>query len=467
MLAQYLPGSDVTQHSRIDRDQRDFQTFLGEQDFEGARRVYTEGGNSMKTTSLTLATALLKDFPAGSTVSQGPAVVGVLNKRAKAGDTELKVGVTSTCRGQAVITGDISGCLTAGDSLTLQGGNVGSVSAVQQRWRTLAGFSTEAEVKMSGQPVFELFYKYYGIPDYADELVRSALLGRDSGRSRIPFTFTDKEEVFRVESAQKGSAYWAVWMYVIREMEDAVSDCTADCQTCNEEPVHAWDEAWAFYAGSLEGSAGSSDGRLLYRLAEKRCKNFGTCGQGIAGVNQEVVAFFRQGQQDLSAGRCDPVREVIGRIVSLMTIPLIQGTLRYAYLTAGRGGAKERAEGAVFLGGILPRLDNCSSQDADTVRRLMWLDGSMQADSFPTVRAALERNYGCLGLDCTQVGALLDESTGQYLTGPPCPPSPSLSAGATAAIVIVIGLVILATAGAGWGVRRRRNPRTQSTFSLF
>ena len=41
------------------------------------------------------------------------------------------------------------------------------------------------------------------------QLVRSALLGRDSGRSRIPFTFTDKEEVFRVESAQKGSAYWA------------------------------------------------------------------------------------------------------------------------------------------------------------------------------------------------------------------------------------------------------------------
>ena len=24
------------------------------------------------------------------------------------------------------------------------------------------------------------------------------------------------------------------------------------CHTCNEAPVHAWDEAWAFYAGSLE-----------------------------------------------------------------------------------------------------------------------------------------------------------------------------------------------------------------------
>ena len=28
--------------------------------------------------------------------------------------------------------------------------------------------------------------------------------------------------------------------------------CYPGCHTCNEAPVHAWDEAWAFYAGSLE-----------------------------------------------------------------------------------------------------------------------------------------------------------------------------------------------------------------------
>ena len=32
--------------------------------------------------------------------------------------------------------------------------------------------------------------------------------------------------------------------------------------------MHAWDEAWAFYAGSLEGSLGNSEGRMLYRLVE-------------------------------------------------------------------------------------------------------------------------------------------------------------------------------------------------------
>ena len=79
-------------------------------------------------------------------------------------------------------------------------------------------------------------------------------------KSRIPFDFTNKADIFRVECTQKASSYWSgwlkkslkitwfpttakkglktwqsdllslyfsVWMYVIREMEDAVTDCTA------------------------------------------------------------------------------------------------------------------------------------------------------------------------------------------------------------------------------------------------
>ena len=69
---------------------------------------------------------------------------------------------------------------------------MGNVTEVQLRWRTLAGFSTDAEQKMSGQVIFylkkfparnlvhfltllqamfELYREYYsGPPDYADEV---------------------------------------------------------------------------------------------------------------------------------------------------------------------------------------------------------------------------------------------------------------------------------------------------------
>jgi len=62
---------------------------------------------------------------------------------------------------------------------------------------------------MSGQMMFELFNNYYGLPDYADEFIRAALFGKSGAGSRIPFDFTGKPDIFRVECAQKASAYWS------------------------------------------------------------------------------------------------------------------------------------------------------------------------------------------------------------------------------------------------------------------
>ena len=133
-------------------------------------------------------------------------------------------------------------------------------------------------------------------------------------------------------------------MYAVREFEDAIDDCSSCVSECNEfslnsGSVHAWDEGVAFYTGSLEGSleGGSSGGKLVYRLAEKRCANFGTCGaagdstSGTAQVNLELFPLFAEGARLLERGECSSVRPVVDKIVSLMTVPLVQGSLRYAY----------------------------------------------------------------------------------------------------------------------------------------
>ena len=56
-------------------------------------------------------------------------------------------------------------------------------------------------------------------------------------------------------------------------------DSAQPMDSTNSGSVHAWDEGVAFYTGSLEGTAqgGNSAGKMVYRLAEKRCANFGTC----------------------------------------------------------------------------------------------------------------------------------------------------------------------------------------------
>ena len=41
--------------------------------------------------------------------------------------------------------------------------------------------------------------------------------------------------------------------------------------------------------------------------------------------------MFPQGRDLLQQGECAKVRPVVEQIVSLMTVPLVQGTLRYAY----------------------------------------------------------------------------------------------------------------------------------------
>ena len=67
-----------------------------------------------------------------------------------------------------------------------------------------------------------------------------------------------------------------------------------------------------------------------------RCNNFGTC-TGMGGISQvnhelfEAGGLFPQGRDLLHEGKCSEVRAVVDQIVSLMTVPLVQGTLRYAY----------------------------------------------------------------------------------------------------------------------------------------
>jgi hypothetical protein len=306
---------------------------------------------------------------------------------------------------------------------------------------TLKGFSTSAKTKMyDGCPgcpykTYTKFYKYYLDFDYADKWVSAALSGENmdftSGK-HSPNNFAVLGDAARVEAAKKGTAYMNVWMYVIREFEDAIDDCTSCTSECNEHStnsgsVHAWDEGVAFYTGSLEGTAygGNPNGKLVYRLAEKRCVNFGTCGAsgtgatGTSQVNTELFALFANGRDWLQQGRCSSVRPLVNQIVSLMTVPLVQGSLRYAYKNSAAGGmasAKNAAEGATFSAAVLPLVHYCNTASSavvsDNLKFGLFPDGvaveAARYSDFSAVKSAFEDVYACLGITCAQVGGLLN-----------------------------------------------------------
>merc|ERR1711871_1588248 len=289
-------------------------------------------------------------------------------------------------------------------------------SAVENKYRTLAGFSTAALTKMKGHEFYVPYRAYYTHGDYAHRYVTAALDGTGA--------FKNQPEAARIQGAKKGSAYMNVWMYVIREMEDAMADCKSGCLKCNDDPVHAWDEAVAFYSGSLEGHDGSGSGKLLYALADKRCANFGTCQSGTKNskVNAAIIEQFKLGKTKLDEGKCADLRPITNRIVELMSIPLVQGSLRYAYKVGKLGeGDKARAEGAAFSAAILGRVAKCDAAAAKVISDDMKIDAAKAMGSgFVAVKKAFESTYKCMGMTCEDVGGLLETGTKYFPDADPC-----------------------------------------------
>jgi len=110
-----------------------------------------------------------------------------------------------------------------------------------------------------------------------------------------------------------------------------------------------------------------------------------------------------------------------------MTVPLVQGTLRYAWKTGQIGGAdnkasdqsaKNSAEGSTFAAAVLPLVHACDATAAKTVSDHMKFGaavydkttGNFASGTKPdtaAVKAALESTYDCLGITCAHVGGLL------------------------------------------------------------
>jgi len=406
IICNYRPKTDVMEHWEIDLDQRDFVHFLGQNNFTAAKNVYDKGANSMKTSDVDLAAALTQAFDYETPVTQG-SNKGQLNKEAESGATTIKVGIFTPCTSIYAQFVNTSGCFTSGGGpFFVDGTDVGS-GTVTLKYRTLEKFSTEAEAKMSGKEMFEKYKAYYGVGDYSHKYITAAVDGTDATGTLVEMDFSGKDDDYRATSAKYGSKLWNIWMYAIWEMEDAIDDCNANCspsdEVCNDAPVHAWDEAWAFYTGSLEGKFGSVHGILLYRLAENMAEEFGTSLAGKSRVNRALIEYFIDGKAHIDAGECDEAKSFRKQITTKMSIPLIQATLKNAYdISQGTPSSSDLAMAAAFAGSILPQVANCSSTDAETIKTNMWMDRT--TTDFSAVKTAFENNYGCLGVTCADIG---------------------------------------------------------------
>jgi len=386
----YKAATDVRQHSLIDLDQKELEGFLklDPPDYAKAKNIYEAGKNSIRTVTLTVD-ALLEARTEGFEVTQG-AAKGKLTTAAAKDATSITLSYTSTCE-----AADPSGCFkpTVGDVPVT---SVGAISKVENTYRTLASFSTDAESKMQGQEYYAAFHAFYKKGDYGDGVVQDGL---DNAEGELK----GGDAAARDQFIKKGTVYLNVWMHVIGEMERAIIACSKN----SDDGVGHWDEAVAFYSGSQDGSAGN----LLYRFALKRCGNFGTCGEKKQGVNTEIIAQFTLGQTALKAKKCSEAITIKRKIVAIMSVPMVQGTLRYAWklgVAKGERVSKESAEGLTFTKGIMPLVAACDSKAAEIIRQNTLVGKrDHNSKSWTDVKKALESTYACLGMTCEQVNGLV------------------------------------------------------------
>jgi len=178
-IAGYEPGSDVTQHNRLDLDQQEMEKFLGltTPDFVKAKAIYTTGAHSGAYARMTVS-ALSANLNKSAAVVQASnsAATGYAKSAKAQGSTQVDVTYTSTCIAtKASADYNIGGCYKTTGDLTAGGTlKMGTPTDVANKYRNLKGFSTAAGTKMAGHVTFEKFKKYYGNPDYGDKYVTAA-----------------------------------------------------------------------------------------------------------------------------------------------------------------------------------------------------------------------------------------------------------------------------------------------------
>ena len=475
-IAGYEPRSSVTEHAQVDLDIRDIISSFPK--WKGGSSIYNGG--------------LVNDC---TTVADACNWNGTSSKYPTLWDstcTHTCPALTSTKanQGQKCTLSTADACLSTYGIYKYGKGSFKANSASKNAaMRTLRGFATSLGTKgdtvsapkraAKNNPFINKMNKYWakqGLNEltWGQDIIEAAFKGtcvkngnscvtKSGGGNLLDFGSVGND--FRVEVIKKGIIYLNIFPYVIWELQDAINDCHGgDLGTNDAIPgggsVHAWDEAVAFYTGSLEGAlkggnnglTSCSDGNceLQFQLSDYRCTNFGTCTadfdgdrwSGYSKNNEEIFKLFQQGEGEITeaatssntaATKCDLPDRTHEKVVTKMLVPFVQGCMRYLWKTKDLQKAKEAGELFAFASVALPFIDAVDPVAATKLFTRAWkLDFTTY--TYEETKQGIEGTLSRLGagkgigtISCADIGDLVDSSDQLLAAGctDPSPPSSS------------------------------------------
>ena len=269
----------------------------------------------------------------------------------------------------------------------------------------------DAMPDLETEDMFQLYRAYFSTPQYAQQNIIEALGkggdGRFSGASRRQLS----EVVLRTFQVMVS------YMHVVGRLRQALSICEAS-KTGQAEV----DEAVALFVGSMEGRAAGGDstknGKMMFALAKEVCKTFDRCeSHGDATSNEFLMFAFDDMKQYFDSGECDRARSVLeGSILPMLKVPLIQGTLYFAFQNSGLSAQSDEASlasGDILAGSIVPLVNQVNKTSASIIVENMEYNRAMQP--VPSGLEAVFRAFGTavrgMDVDCDNIGTLGGHST--------------------------------------------------------
>jgi hypothetical protein len=258
-------------------------------------------------------------------------------------------------------------------------------------------------------PQYKIFREYYDSQDYADDLIMDALqkVGYYSAASRGQ----------RSAVVTQALANMVVYMAVLEKMYLAVSKCDNDDLTGAAED---WDESVALLVGSMEGTIAGGlaggDGYMMYAEANEQCLIFDTCEpSGEAKSNEELMSVVSSLKDSLTNSQCDNVkRRLSDAIFPSMTIPLVQGVLRYAGSSQGISPADdldETGSANIMALSVTPLVDRVNETSALLVDTSFAFGPTQVPQGTASIYAAFSYALRGMGINCEDIGIPVDNPT--------------------------------------------------------
>jgi hypothetical protein len=254
---------------------------------------------------------------------------------------------------------------------------------------------------------FDLFRIYYQTDTYSfvDSKIITAL------QLKSPYNQASPDQL--TELVVGLLKYVVVHLSVMAALHFAVEECWSHN---TGSALEYWDIGVALFIGSIEGSGlgGQQSGQLLYATAKETCGQFETCDRSTsdAFVNQMIVDALRIAMISLENSDCQSVKTTMeNQIGKKIPIPLIQGTLSYAFMNDGLPvGSPDGilATGFAYAQSVLPYIHIVSESNAVLIERNMALqfESAPVADGFLAVADVFRGALVGMGIDCSDIGTL-------------------------------------------------------------